>query len=394
MSRNAALIVAAGRGRRIGGEIPKQYLALGGQPVLRRAVAALAGHPEIAAAAVVINFEDLPLYEKATQGLDLLPPVEGGARRQDSVRLGLESLCAAAPERVLIHDGARPFADAATVSRIVEALATVPGAIAALPLTDTLKRGAMSGDTGAVVAATVARANLWRAQTPQGFRFRDILEAHRAAAAGPELTDDAAVAEKAGLQVALVVGSEDNFKVTTREDLARGEKLLMGRLGDVRVGSGLDAHAFAGGDHVMICGVKIAHDQGLGGHSDADVGLHALTDAILGALGAGDIGQHFPSADDRWKNAASEHFLRHAGALVAEAGALINHLDVTVICEKPKLAPFRDAMATRISEILDLDRGRVSVKATTTDKLGFTGRGEGIAAQATATISLPATLSG
>jgi 2-C-methyl-D-erythritol 4-phosphate cytidylyltransferase / 2-C-methyl-D-erythritol 2,4-cyclodiphosphate synthase len=383
MASCIALVVAAGRGARLGGPLPKQYLPLAGRPLLRHSLETLAAHPGIAAVRVVFNPEDRAHYEAATRGLDLLDPVAGGAARQDSVHLGLESLAAAAPDRVLIHDGARPFLDAATVDRVLAALDEADGAIPALAMSDTVKRG----ENGCVIE-TVDRRDLWRAQTPQGFRFDAILAAHRAAR-GSDLSDDAAVAERAGLAVRLVAGSEGNFKVTTSEDFLRAEQILAARTGDIRTGQGFDVHAFGAGHHLWLCGVKIAHEQGLVGHSDADVGLHALTDAILGALGAGDIGMHFPPSDPQWRGAASHRFLRYAAELVAAAGGTIAHADVTVICERPKIGPHRDAMVARIAEILAIDRRRVSVKATTTEKLGFTGRGEGIAAQAVATIRLP-----
>jgi len=383
MASCIALVVAAGRGTRLGAPLPKQYLPLAGKPVLRYSLETLTSHPGIEAVRVVFNPDDAASYEAAARGLDLLPPVAGGAARQDSVRLGLESLAAAPPARVLIHDAARPFLDRATIDRVLAALDEAPGAIPALPVKDTVKRG-VSGR----VAETLDRSALWRAQTPQGFDYAAILAAHRAAQ-GSELSDDAAVAERAGLAVRLVAGSEANFKVTTAEDLEQAERLLLARQGDTRTGQGFDVHAFGPGDHVWLCGVKVAHERGLIGHSDADVGLHALTDAILGALGAGDIGQHFPPSDPKWRGAPSHVFLSHAGALVASAAGRIAHLDVTLICERPKIGPHRDAMAARIAEILDLERGRVSVKATTTEGLGFTGRGEGIAAQALATLRLP-----
>jgi len=266
---------------------------------------------------------------------------------------------------------------------VLAALDDAEGSIPALPMSDTVKRG----ENGRVLE-TVDRSQLWRAQTPQGFRFAAILRAHRAAR-GSELSDDAAVAERAGLSVRLVLGNEENFKVTTSEDLLRAEQLLAARAGDIRTGQGFDVHAFGDGDHLWLCGVKIAHERGLIGHSDADVGLHALTDAILGALGAGDIGMHFPPSDPKWRGLASHRFLRHAADLVATASGSIVHADVTIICERPKVGPHRDAMVARIAEILAIERRRVSVKATTTEKLGFTGRGEGIAAQAVATIRLP-----
>jgi 2-C-methyl-D-erythritol 4-phosphate cytidylyltransferase/2-C-methyl-D-erythritol 2,4-cyclodiphosphate synthase len=383
MTSCIALVVAAGRGTRLGGPLPKQYLPLAGRPVLRYSLEALARHPGIDAVRVVFNPDDAAHYEAAVRGLDLLAPVAGGAARQDSVRLGLESLAAAAPKRVLIHDGARPFLDRGTIDRVLAALDAAPGAIPALPVKDTLKRGA----EGRVVE-TVDRAQLWRAQTPQGFRYAEILAAHRAAA-GSELSDDAAVAERAGLPVRLVAGSEANVKVTTAEDLHQAARWLAAQAGDIRTGQGFDVHAFGAGDRVRLCGIEIAHEQGLIGHSDADVGLHALTDAILGALGAGDIGVHFPPTDPRWRGAPSHRFLSHAAALVAEAGGSIGHVDVTLICERPKVGPHRAAMVARIAEILAIDPRRVSVKATTTEGLGFTGRREGIAAQAIATLRLP-----
>jgi 2-C-methyl-D-erythritol 4-phosphate cytidylyltransferase/2-C-methyl-D-erythritol 2,4-cyclodiphosphate synthase len=380
------LVVAAGRGERFGGARPKQYADLAGRPLLHHSLAALAGHPEIAGVRAVINMDDLALYESAAGGLDLLEPVAGGANRQESARLGLESLAELAPERVLIHDGARPLVPAAVIGRVLEALERTPGAVAALPVSDTLKR-----EENGLSAGTVPRAGLWRAQTPQGFRYPAILAAHRAAA-GAELTDDAAVAERVGLQVALVQGSPRNLKVTTPDDLERAEAYMAGAAGgpgETRAGSGFDVHRFGPGDHVNLCGLRIPHDKSLLGHSDADVALHALTDAILGALGAGDIGQHFPPSDPRWRGADSALFLRHARELVTARGGRILNLDVTVICERPKLAPHRADMVARLAELLELTPERVSVKATTTEGLGFTGRGEGIAAQAIATLRLP-----
>lgn len=378
-----ALIVAGGSGRRFGAERPKQYHDLLGQPVLRRTVEAFLRHPGIDGVQVVIDPACRALYDAAVAGLSLPDPVAGGASRQDSVRNGLEHLAGQAPDRVLIHDAARPLIDAATISAVIAALDTHPGAIAAVPVADTLKRG---GD--GVVGGTVDRTGLWRAQTPQGFRFAEILAAHRAAA-GLELTDDAAVAERAGLAVALVPSPEENFKVTTQDDLTRGGRMLLLALGDVRTGSGFDVHRFTDGDHVTLCGVSVPHGQGLEGHSDADVGLHALTDAILGALGAGDIGSHFPPSDPQWRGADSARFLRHAADLVAARNGAIAHVDVTIICERPKVGPHREAMVSRIAQILGIAADRVSVKATTTERLGFTGRGEGIAAQAVATVRLP-----
>jgi 2-C-methyl-D-erythritol 4-phosphate cytidylyltransferase/2-C-methyl-D-erythritol 2,4-cyclodiphosphate synthase len=335
---------------------------------------------------VVIRAQDRALYDAQFDGLDILEPTTGGATRMDSALLGLESLTELDPGCVLIHDGARPFVDGGLVDRTLDALKTARAAVPALPVDDTLKR---SGDGGATVADTVDRNGLWRAQTPQGFRYADILAAHRAAV-GSGLTDDAAVAQSAGLSVALVAGEEDNIKVTTPDDVARAERLLAGRLGMTRTGTGFDVHRFGPGDHVMLCGVRVEHDAGLEGHSDADAGLHALTDAILGAVAEGDIGSHFPPSDPEWRDAPSDIFLRHAAALVARRGGEIVHLDVTLICERPKIAPHREAMQMRIAGIVGIPTGSVSIKATTTEGLGFTGRGEGVAAQAVATVRMPA----
>ena len=386
MVKTAALIVAAGRGQRFGGSLPKQYAALAGVPLLRHTLQAFARHPAVGQVRAVIHPDDRPLYDAAAAGLGLAEPVAGGRNRQESVLRGLESLTDAAPAEVLIHDGARPFVSPALIDRVIAALAEHAGAIAALPMVDTLKQG----DNGRI-AGTRERAGLWAAQTPQGFRFAEILAAHRAAA-GEELTDDAAVAERAGLAVALVEGSRENMKVTSQDDLGTAERWLRGGQDETRVGQGFDVHAFGPGDHVTLCGLRIEHHAGLVGHSDADVGLHALTDAILGALGAGDIGNHFPPSDPQWKGADSGKFLVHARDLVTARGGRLLHLDVTVICEAPKIGPHRDAMVARIAGLLDLPAERVSVKATTTEKLGFTGRGEGIAAQAVATIALPPVL--
>ncbi|QCO16782.1 bifunctional 2-C-methyl-D-erythritol 4-phosphate cytidylyltransferase/2-C-methyl-D-erythritol 2,4-cyclodiphosphate synthase (plasmid) [Azospirillum brasilense] len=383
MSSCIALIVAAGSGQRFGAEQPKQYLDLAGQPVLRRTVEAFRRHPKVSAVRVVINPAFRDLYDAAVAGLDLPEPVTGGASRQDSVRNGLEALADSAPGLVLIHDAARPLIDASTIDAVIAALDTHPAALAAVPVADTLKRG-----EDGLVAGTVDRSGLWRAQTPQGFRFPEILAAHRAAA-GLELTDDAAVAERAGLPVALVPAREENFKVTTPDDLARATRALDSALSDIRTGSGFDVHRFAEGDHVTLCGVRVPHTHRLDGHSDADVGLHALTDAILGALCAGDIGSHFPPSDPQWRGADSALFLKHAAELVTARGGRIAHVDVTIICERPKVGPHREAMTARVAEILGMPVDRVSVKATTTERLGFTGRGEGIAAQAMATVRLP-----
>jgi len=387
MTSCVALIVAAGSGERFGGDRPKQYQDLGGRAVLHHTVSAFLRHVAVSSVQVVIQPAHRELYDDAVTGLGLPEPVAGGATRQESVRLGLEQLAnlEPAPDFVLIHDAARPLIDARTISAVRAKLDEVPAAIAAVPVTDTLKRG----DAGGLIDGTVERAGLWRAQTPQGFRFPDILRAHRDLA-GAELTDDAAVAEKAGLGVALVQGNADNLKVTNQADMARAALIMSAALPDVRTGLGFDVHRFAPGDHVVLCGVKVPYEARLDGHSDADVGLHALTDALLGALAAGDIGSHFPPSDPQWRGADSALFLRHAVGMVSERGGIIAHVDVTLICERPKVGPHREAMVARMAELLDMAPGRVSVKATTTERLGFTGRGEGIAAQAIATIRLPA----
>lgn len=385
-----ALIVAAGRGERAGGGVPKQYRSLAGVPVLRRAVETFLRHPHVDGVRVMIAADHRALYDDATDGLALPDPVIGGDERQASVRNGLESLNGDAPERVLIHDAARPLVPPTVIDRVLDALDRAPAALPVLPVADTLKRGA-----DGLVAGTVDRDGLWRAQTPQGMRYPDILEAHRRAAAeGMAVTDDVALMEWAGHPVALVAGAEDAMKITTAEDFAMAERLLAGTM-ETRVGTGFDVHRLgekvAGGvDGVALGGIVIPHDRALLGHSDADVGLHALTDALLGALGDGDIGAHFPPSDPQWKGAASDRFLADACRRVRDAGGAIRHLDLTVICERPKVGPHRDAMRARIAEICGLTTARVSVKATTTERLGFPGRGEGIAAQAAATIVLPA----
>jgi 2-C-methyl-D-erythritol 4-phosphate cytidylyltransferase/2-C-methyl-D-erythritol 2,4-cyclodiphosphate synthase len=381
MAETVALIVAAGRGERAGGGVPKQFRPLAGKPVLRWAIEAFLGHPKIDAVQTVIHDLDRSLYQAATVGLTLGSPVTGGATRAESVRRGLEALGGSPPRRVLIHDGARPLVSAALINRVASALDEADAAAPMLPVADTLRRRLEAG------YETVPRDSLLRAQTPQGFHFEKIREAH-SRFAGEPATDDLALAERAGLSIAAVAGEETNIKLTTADDLAAAEKLALSSLLDVRTGSGFDAHRFGPGDCIWLCGVKIPHTSALVGHSDADVGLHALTDAILGALGAADIGAHFPPSDERWRGAPSHLFLEHAAQLVRQQGGFIAHVDVTLICERPKVSPYRDAMRARIASILQTDIGRVSVKATTSDGLGFTGRSEGIAAQAVATIRL------
>ncbi|MCW3473794.1 bifunctional 2-C-methyl-D-erythritol 4-phosphate cytidylyltransferase/2-C-methyl-D-erythritol 2,4-cyclodiphosphate synthase [Limobrevibacterium gyesilva] len=375
--RIAALLVAAGSGSRFGAETPKQFLPLAGRPVLRHAAEALAR-----AADLLQPVGDATLIEAALAGLAHLPPVPGGATRQDSVRAGVEALAPHAPDIVLVHDGARPFIPAGTIPALVAALAGSPGAIPAVPVADTLKRG-----VDGRIAATVPREGLFRAQTPQAFRFPLLLELHRGACDGA--TDDAAILEAAGHAVALVPGHEDNIKLTYKEDLVRLERVIAPTLLP-RVGTGFDVHVLEAGRKLILCGVDVPHERGLAGHSDADVGIHALCDAIYGALAEGDIGRHFPPSEATWKDADSARFLRHAAARIAARGGVLANADVTLICERPKIGPHAPAMMARLAELLGVDVGRISVKATTTERLGFTGRMEGIAAQAVATILLPA----
>ncbi|MFY0615454.1 MAG: bifunctional 2-C-methyl-D-erythritol 4-phosphate cytidylyltransferase/2-C-methyl-D-erythritol 2,4-cyclodiphosphate synthase [Hyphomicrobiaceae bacterium] len=387
-----AIVVAAGRGSRAMTERGvKQYVEIGGLSVLARALAPFLAHPLISRVQVVIHADDVDLYEKAVVGVasdKLLVPICGGATRQTSVLAGLRSVASVKPDAVLIHDAARPFVSASDIDGVFAALGHHAGAIVAVPVVDTLKRG--RGEP-ATIDATIERRSLWRAQTPQGFRFADILSAHEAAAGSnrEDFTDDASIAEAAGLRVALVEGSERNFKITTAADFARARKELK-MTTEYRTGSGFDVHKFTNGDHVWLCGVKVPHTASLAGHSDADVAMHALTDAIYGALAEGDIGAHFPPSDPQWKGAASDIFLSHARDRIAARGGTLVNVDVTMMCEAPKIGPHRDAMRARLAKILEIDVARVAVKATTTEGLGFPGRREGIAATATATVRLEA----
>ena len=383
-ARIVALVVAAGRGERARRDLPKQFAALAGKPVLRRTLEALGQNPRVDAISVVIHPNDREAYERAAAGLaKLTPPVAGGATRQDSVRRGLEALARDPPDLVLIHDAARPFVTRALIDRVIDAALAGAGAIPGIAVTDTLKRSAdgMAGET-------VPRRGLSAVQTPQGFRYDVILEAHRAADPEAGFSDDAAVAAAAGYDIALVAGDPSNIKLTNPEDFVQAERILQTGM-ETRSGQGFDVHAFAPGDALWLCGIRIPHDMGLAGHSDADVGLHALTDALLGAVAAGDIGEHFPPSDPQWKGAASDLFLRDAVRRVEALGGRIASLDVTIVCEHPKIGPHRPAMRERIAAIAGVEQSRVSVKATTSERLGFTGRGEGIAALALATVTLP-----
>jgi 2-C-methyl-D-erythritol 4-phosphate cytidylyltransferase / 2-C-methyl-D-erythritol 2,4-cyclodiphosphate synthase len=377
-----ALIVAAGSGSRMGGELPKQYRPIGGKPMLAHAVDALAGHSRIDAVRVVIGAGQKALAEKALGGRDVGPLIVGGATRQESVRRGLEALSVErAPDLVLIHDAARPFCPPEVIERLLKALESHSAAVPALPAADTLMRG-----KGKHLGETVDRTHLNRIQTPQAFHFAHILEAHQAKAS-ESFTDDSTLARAAYVGVVRVEGDEALNKLTLVGDFARAEQWLAARL-TYRTGLGFDVHAFAGDGPIMIGGIAVPHERGLAGHSDADVVLHAITDALLGAAGLGDIGEHFPPTDPQWQGASSDHFLRHAAALIAERGGIIDHIDCTIICELPKVGPHRDAMRSRIADVIAVPASHVSVKATTTERLGFLGRGEGIAAQAIATIRM------
>ena len=387
MSEVAAVVVAAGRGLRAGGEVPKQFRRIGGETMLSRTLSALLEVPRLAAVQPVIHPDDRDRYGSVGHDARILAPVFGGATRQASVRAGLEALAAREPAIVLVHDAARPFASTQLIARAIEAAQATGAAVPGLPVADTVK----TVDGESRVTHTLERASLRLIQTPQAFAFAPLMAAHRRAAAQgrDDFTDDAALAEWAGMTVAVFPGELGNSKITDPEDFARAEAMAAAACGDVRTGTGIDVHAFGPGDAMMLGGVRIAHTQALSGHSDADVVLHAATDAILGALADGDIGAHFPPSDPRWRGASSDRFLAFAVERVAARGGLIAHLDITVVCETPKIGPHRDAMRAAIARIAGLDIARVAVKATTSEKLGFTGRGEGIAAYATATVRLP-----
>ncbi|HEY1452913.1 MAG TPA: bifunctional 2-C-methyl-D-erythritol 4-phosphate cytidylyltransferase/2-C-methyl-D-erythritol 2,4-cyclodiphosphate synthase [Roseiarcus sp.] len=387
------LVVAAGRGLRLGGERPKQYLNCAGRPLIARTLEALALAWRFSAATVVIHPDDRALYDDATADLTpaaaaaLGPPATGGETRQQSVLAGLEALVAAAPDIVLIHDAARPFPSPELVARAVQAARRHGAAAPGTPMSDTVKQV----DADGRVLATPPRSALRAVQTPQAFAFPLILAAHRrAATAGVAgLTDDVAVAEWAGETAYVFEGDPANIKVTTMQDFSAAEAKISATAGETRVGQGFDVHAFAPGDHLWLCGVRIPHSAALKGHSDADVALHALADALYGALAEGDIGAHFPPSDPQWKDAASKVFLAHAAGRVRARRGFIVNLDATLICEAPKIGPHREAMRARVAEIAGLDIGRVGVKATTTERLGFAGRGEGVACLAIATVRLP-----
>lgn len=391
MSKTAvALIVAAGESRRAGGDIPKQYQMLGDKSLIQRTAETFLQHPGISAVQVVIHPAHQDFYDEHTRGLKLLPAVKGGTTRQESVKQGLLSLADNPPDYVLIHDAARPNVAPDLITQTLEALEYSPAVIPALPVIDTLKH--VEDDK---VVGTIERKKLFRAQTPQGFHFQAILEAHKQSSEY-DYTDDAMVAENAGLEVKIMPGSEHNYKITTAEDMRDAQTLLMHQY-ETRVGFGVDAHRLKAHEEnvissrrvVTLCGIGIPFDYELEGHSDADVGLHAIVDALLGAMGEGDIGTHFPPTDPRWRGMTSSRFVVHAYQLLKQKQGRLVHVDVTIMCEKPRITPYRTAMTKSIADMLDIGPSRVSVKATTTEKMGFTGRGEGIMAQAVVTIKLP-----
>jgi len=386
------VIVAAGRGARAGqADGPKQYQRIGGRAVIAHTLEKFLSHPKIGTVVVVIHADDRELFDRAVGAhAGRVLAVIGGSSRQASVRLGLLALKDHAPAGVLVHDAVRPFVDAGVIDRTIEAIGERQGALPSLPVADTLKRESALG----MIEETVPRAGLHAAQTPQGFPFWPLLAAHEKAhhLGKAEFTDDAAIAEWAHIPVKIVMGSPDNVKLTWARDIAMADQRLSSaqpRFPDIRTGNGYDVHAFEPGDHVTLCGVAIPHSQKLSGHSDADVGLHALTDALLATCGAGDIGTHFPPSDPQWKGAASKIFVEHAAKLVRGRGGRIANADVTLICEAPRVGPHREAMTAALSAMLGLAPERISIKATTNEKLGFVGRGEGIAAIATASVVYP-----
>ena len=387
MASVAAIVVAAGQGVRAGGDLPKQFRRIGGDTLLQRALSAFTGVPAVSLVQPVIRPGDLAFVRTLTDGMDILPPVSGGATRQASVRAGLEALEPRKPDIVLIHDAARPFASSELIARAIAAAEKTGAAIPGLPVTDTVKRIDRTG----MIETTLDRTSIRLVQTPQAFAFPALLKAHRHAAeqGRDDFTDDASLAEWVGMKVNVFEGEPGNIKLTTPDDFARAEAIQSASLGDVRTGSGFDVHAFGPGDHVTLGGIRIPCDKALTGHSDADVALHALTDAILGALADGDIGAHFPPTDPQWRGASSDRFLVFAVDRVRARGGLIAHLDLTIVCEFPRISAHRDTMRANIARLARIDTERVAVKATTSEKLGFTGRGEGIVAYATATVRLP-----
>jgi 2-C-methyl-D-erythritol 4-phosphate cytidylyltransferase / 2-C-methyl-D-erythritol 2,4-cyclodiphosphate synthase len=386
----AVVIVAGGSGFRAGGELPKQYQLIGGRPVLWWTLKAFADHPEISHVQTVIGAGHEKLFADATSGLKIASPVTGGASRQDSCRIGIAACAMSNAQKILIHDAARPFVSADLISQIIRELERSDGVVPGMPVADTMKFA-----PGGMVANTVDRQSLWAAQTPQGFRYDAILNAHQQAHAQKleGLTDDAAVAEKFGIKVRIIVGRDENRKLTTAEDVVAANRMLINKLNvdrqDIRMGQGIDFHEFEKGRGVILCGVKIPHTKKLKGHSDADAAMHALTDAILGAIGEGDIGTFFPPSDPQWKGAASSIFLQKAVELLNARNGIIANVDITILAEAPRIVPHIAAMKVVLSPLLHISADRIAIKATTTEKLGAIGRSEGLAAFATATVRLP-----
>ena len=382
--KTIALIVAGGRGERLNADLPKQYMQLGGKSILRHSIEAFLGNKAIDGVRVIIHPKDKELYKQATLGLKLLAPVIGGKTRQESVKNGLISLKNISPDYVLIHDAARPFINSNVIKNVISGLKNNKAVVPVIPVSDTVKK-VKSGK----ILRTIERENLALAQTPQGFHYSDINKAHEKAAKNKkDFSDDAAVAEFSGITVKTVAGKKGNYKITDEEDMKRAKKELKY---ETRVGTGFDVHAFglsSKNNLIMICGVPVKHERKLVGHSDADVGLHAIVDALLGAIGQGDIGLHFPPSDKKWKNADSAIFLKHAVKLVQEKGGIISNIDVTIICEEPKLVSYKNKMQKRVAEIAGIEQGKVNIKATTTEGLGFTGRKEGIAAQVVVSVMM------
>jgi 2-C-methyl-D-erythritol 4-phosphate cytidylyltransferase / 2-C-methyl-D-erythritol 2,4-cyclodiphosphate synthase len=387
----AAVIVAGGSGLRAGGETPKQYQLIGGKPVIWWTLKAFSDHPEIAHVQVVVGQGQEQEFAEATQGLTLPPHVIGGATRQDSCRIGVEACAHAAPRKLLIHDAARPFISAELISEVITRLDHTDAVIPGLRIAETLKL-APEG----MIRRTIDRSNVWLAQTPQGFSFHKILEAHRKAAREQTqgLTDDASVAEHAGIAVQMILGNTENVKLTTAKDIEQADQKLRqpvhAALFETRVGQGIDFHVFAPGKSLWLCGIEIPHSHKLKGHSDADVALHAVTDAILGAIGEGDIGTHFPPSDPQWKNAASRIFVEKALTLLEQRGGKLSNIDITILAEAPKVSPHLAAMKDFLSKLLRISPDRIAIKATTTEKMGALGRKEGMAAMAIATAKMPA----
>lgn len=381
MSSCAVIIVAAGTGQRFGDKLPKQYHLLNDKMILQYSLAAFAAHPLVSSVTCVINPDYRDLYDECAKDLNLREPVCGGKSRQESVLAGLTSIEDLNPDIVLIHDGARPFVSYELIERIITSLDDNKAVIPALPVSETLKRSHYG-----FISETVSRENLYSAQTPQGFDFKAIFHAHQQTN-DQEFTDDAVIAEKAGIKVAIIEGDYKNIKITSKDDLLKANNFFA-KTPEIKTGFGFDVHSFGTGKNLYLCGVEIPHSKGLLGHSDADVALHAITDALLGAIGAGDIGLHFPPSDNRWRGASSDIFLKKAIALINGLGGKINNIDVTIICERPKITPYRHLMTVRLSELTNVPQKNINIKGTTTEKLGFTGREEGIAAQAVATISI------